>query len=348
MHVPDYSHYAFEDFVMDADFRAWVLAPDAESRHFWEQYLVTHPEQRSLIQEAIQVVQHLNPNEDLPVPESRERIWQVLEHRFDARQASAEQSEKAVRVRQLLPWRWAAAVTVLLVCAGLLWYLAYPRTRQLHTAFGQVERVVLPDGSEVTLNGNSTLSYREDWQTQALREVWLDGEAFFKVTRQASASGGRIKFITHTPQLDIAVLGTVFNVSTRRGKTDVVLLEGKVALSNRRSPSAGTLEMKPGQLATLSEGVARAEVRPAPPGQHTAWMKDFFVFDNTPLAQVAARLEDTYGLEVTFEDREMTDYRLTANLSSQDLDALLDVIAATFHLELQREKERVFFRRPQP
>jgi ferric-dicitrate binding protein FerR (iron transport regulator) len=348
MDVPDYSQYTFEDFVMDADFRAWVLLPGAESGRFWEQYQATHPEQKEAIEEAIRVVQHLKANEDVPAPGSQERIWQVLDHRFDARQRVASGAEKPAKRIRLVAWRWAAAVAILLLGTGLLWYLGRPQKRQIHVSFGRVERVVLPDGSQVTLNGNSTLTFGPDWGDGDAREVWLEGEALFKVTKRQSPAGRRVKFITHTPHLDIAVLGTQFNVSTRRGTTRVVLLEGKVALTSRENPSAGTLEMKPGQLATLAEGVARAEVSRVVPGPHTAWVAEAFVFDNTPLSQVAALLEDTYGLKVTFEDQAMTDYRLTANLSNRDLDALLDVIAATFHLELQRDKERVFFRRPRP
>jgi ferric-dicitrate binding protein FerR (iron transport regulator) len=298
-----------------------------------------------VIEEAVQLVQHLKINEDLPDEESRERIWQVLENRFDALNTGQDQPERRVRPKQFSVWQWAATVAVLLMCASLLWYLSRPQTQRIHTAFGQIQQVMLPDGSKVTLNGNSTLSYRKDWQDQDLREVWLEGEGFFKVTKQRSSSRKKVKFITHTAQLDIAVLGTQFNVSTRRGKTNVVLLEGKVELTNRHNPSGGALEMKPGQLATLQEGVIKAEIRQVPSRPHAAWVDKTFVFDNTPLAEIAAMLEDTYGLEVTFEDREMTDYRFTANLWSQDLDALLDVIAATFHLELQREKDRVFFRR---
>ncbi len=344
MHVPDYSQYTFEDFVLDADFREWVRKPNAESRFFWEAYLTTHPEQRGVVQEAIGLVQHLNTNEDLPQSGSQDRIWEVLEKRFHSLEETPGLTEGTLRIRPLYSWRWAAAVAVLLLCAGVIWHLFGNQVQQVHTAFGQVRRVVLPDGSEVLLNGNSTLSYRKDWQGTELREVWLAGEAFFKVAKQTAPSGKRIKFITHTPQLDIAVLGTQFNVNTWRDKTDVVLLEGKVALTNRQNPSGAVLEMQPGQLATLPEGVAKAEIRPAPPPKRAAWVNNAFVFDNTPLTEIAAMLEDTYGLAVTFEERKMTDYRLTANLASQDLDALLDVIAATFHLEVHREKEQIFIR----
>lgn len=83
------------------------------------------------------------------------------------------------------------------------------------TQYGEQRVVELPDHSVVSLNANSTLRFRNDWsQANTLREVWLDGEAFFSVQKQEGAAGPA-KFIVHTNDLDVEVLGTRFNVSNR-------------------------------------------------------------------------------------------------------------------------------------
>lgn len=345
MNIPDYSQYTFEDFIMDADFRTWVLNPNAESREFWDQYIATHPEQDQTIREAVWVVQHLKMNEDVASPQGKQRIWQVLEKRLNMQPDTQRQISKPVPIKRLWQWQWAAVVALLIAVGGAGWYATQSHSQKINTDYGETRQVTLPDGSQVLLNGNSLLTYRDDWHENQAREVWLEGEAFFKVARQYDSRHQKVKFVTHTAQVDILVLGTQFNVNTRRGQTGVTLLEGKVQLINPQNASKATVVMQPGQYATLRHGVEKAEVRSKKPELHTAWVKRTFFFENTPLLEVASMLEDTYGLQITFEDREMTDYRLTANLSNQDSETLLKVMQATFNLEVHRMGNQVIFRR---
>lgn len=102
---------------------------------------------------------------------------------------------------------------------------------------------VLPDHSRVTLNANSRVTYYEETHPQPVREVFLEGEAFFSVVHQERASP--VPFIVRTPDLTVQVLGTEFNVNTRRGRTQVVLDDGQIEL---QLPSEQKAAMKPGDL----------------------------------------------------------------------------------------------------
>jgi len=100
-----------------------------------------------------------------------------------------EQAEAQPYRRQWLTmprWNWVAAACVSLIAlAGALWwYDQQPVT--ISTAFGETRTIRLPDGSHVTLNAHSTLSYPRHWDSGQARQVWLQGEAFFWVSHTAT------------------------------------------------------------------------------------------------------------------------------------------------------------------
>ena len=209
--------------------------------------------------------------------------------------------------------------------------------------------MALPDGSTVLLNGNSTITFADAWDDSAPREVWLDGEGYFKVTKKQRLSGQTptpVKFVTHTPTLDITVLGTQFNVNTRQGGTAVMLVEGRVQLNKPgQTRPDRIIEMKPGQFASAQPNIEKVAIRSERPLLHTSWTQHEFVFENTALSDIAQQLRDTYGVELVVEDTELANRRFTGNLSNQDMETLLTTLAITFDLNVRHDGDRVVLQR---
>jgi ferric-dicitrate binding protein FerR (iron transport regulator) len=241
--------------------------------------------------------------------------------------------------------RWAAAAAVVgTVLGGGSWWLYNQRpaaAQQIATAYGQTRTVRLPDGSSVVLNGHSTLRYPATWAAGKPREVWLDGEAFFAVQHQADNQ----RFLVHTTAgFNVEVLGTKFTVSRRRDQGRVVLLSGKVRVhfENRQQPD---VILRPGEL------VETREVQPAQPvvtayrAVHTApyasWKDAQLVLDETSIAELATRLQDTYGLEVVVATPELNQRRVTGTVPVRDLTVLLQSLEEIFHLQATRQGNRL-------
>lgn len=347
--TPDYTQYSISDFVLDESFRRWVLQPDEQTMSFWHTFMLRYPDQQTVINEAGSILLHLRTRYDDLTDASRERIWQVLESAHDQQVLKAPQPKSFLKRFINYPfrsWQVAASLAGLLLLAGGAWaWKQYGNRQEVHTNYGEQLTVTLPDGSSVRLNGNSTLTYPNNWQDQDDREVWLEGEAFFTVAKKQTAVG-RLKFVTHTPNLDISVLGTQFNVNTRRGNTLVVLAEGKIELSKPNDQKAKVILMKPGDLATAQVGIEQVAVQPAKPQLHTAWTKNQFSFDNTPLREIAQQLNDTWGITLIFEDTALAERRFTGNLSSQDLETLITTLTTTFDLQADRKDKQIYLRRP--
>ncbi len=98
------------------------------------------------------------------------------------------------------------------------------------TSGDNFEYIKLPDGSEVYLNKNSTVSYISDFPT---RKLTLEGQAYFFVT-----PGPRNNlFLVHTTHADVVVDGTEFGVNTSTNNEDLAVQvdEGTVSINTDQS-----------------------------------------------------------------------------------------------------------------
>ena len=233
-------------------------------------------------------------------------------------------------------WRVAAAAMLVgLLSAGGFWLRGELRTHRFASPAGTLTHLTLPDGSEVTLNGNSTLRYVGNWQKDAARQVWLEGEAFFSVTERM-APDGKVKFLVHTDDLRVEVVGTRFNVEQRHDRAAVVLASGQVRLGLADRPEQPVVEMVPGDRVAYSDGQLQLEVERVVPDRFTAWRNQVLVLDRTSVREFARILEGTYGLKVHIKDPSLADVAVTGTIQSQDLTTLLEVFSATTGLRTQR------------
>lgn len=232
----------------------------------------------------------------------------------------------------------AAAAAFLILSSLTYFFLSHTGSVVSHaTAFSETKRLTLPDNSVVILNANSELTFNKDWTEQQDREVWLEGEAFFNV--QKMPASGNAKFIVHTAQLDVEVLGTRFNVNNRRDETQVVLNAGKVKLSLEES--ADEIYMVPGELVEYSEETKVYKKQKINPEVYTSWRKDLLMLDNRTLKDIAIILEDTYGYQIHFADSGIAEKRFTATIPSGHVEMLFPMLAESFNLEISKKEKHI-------
>ena len=250
-------------------------------------------------------------------------------------------------------WAVAASVGVLAVALGYFTLFWYPNRQTEHqTAFGQMLEVTLPDGSLVTLNGNSTVRYKADWATGQAREIWLDGEGFFSVKHTKNHQ----KFTVHANnQCDIEVLGTEFNVSGRGQKTKVVLQSGKIRLVVTEQQQTRQVMMKPGDLVEIRKAAEVVEVagqevssviqqKMVDPANYVSWKEQQLVFDETSLLEIAGILRETYGITLVLPEEKYYYEKITGTIPSGNTDELLDALALTLGMRYEKDNNQVKFK----
>jgi hypothetical protein len=176
------------DLVNDARFIRWVKTPDHETQAYWEAWLRANPDKKELVEAGQQLVSFLHFK--TPAPSAQE-FWEVRQ-RIKAQVRDDEQTgpeiqetpepappapepqEPFSRYYQLA----AVWIGILLVALGTFLYFQTRQAVSYRTGFGQTRVVWLPDGSPVTLNANSAVTFYRDWTAEGPREVWVQGEVF--------------------------------------------------------------------------------------------------------------------------------------------------------------------------
>ncbi len=236
------------------------------------------------------------------------RMWDNLEERMGT-------PGRIVTAR----WRragWAASVLLLCCIGGMLW-LSRSRVETLTytTDASQKRTVILPDGSLVTLNSNSAISYREK---EKGREVELSGEAYFDVKHDER----RPFFVTAT-EVRVKVLGTSFNVKAYESDDSIstTLLKGSVLLESQAGKRS-RMELEPNQHVSF----VRAE-NAFVPGDirdyyEAGWRNGNLVFENEPLKNILPELEKWYGVPFEIEE-DLLGCRFSMAIGDEGLEQLL-------------------------
>ena len=326
---------------MDSRFQRWVQYPGREETLFWQTWLSEHPEKRQTIEQARSLVLLFRFKEDIPAEGEQEEVWERI---TESRHAPGTTRQFRLESRWQ-PFRKWAAVAALLLMSGILFYLLrVDRTVRYHTDYGQHRNVSLADGTTVIMNANSTLEVLPNWWGWGeSREVRLTGEAFFKVAKKKGF--GDKRFIVHTQKVDVVVLGTHFNVFSRARGSQVVLNSGRVKLQLNREGQSGSILMKPGELVGLYEGTENPVKKKVDPERYNDWTRQQWIMDGTTLREVTSRIEETFGLEVTFASPDIAQERMTGVISTENLDDLLDALAKVNELQVKREGVRLLFER---
>jgi transmembrane sensor len=346
--------YTTDDFVMDACFQEWVQHPTRELDAFWHKWIMEHPQQRQAIADARSIIESM-PFEHKTMPAHKAtQIWAVLERTIASQTSAGNNSvppEVAIK-RQAARFvftiqRVAAGLTGILVVALAYFLLKdWTNTSRFTTDYGETKKITLPDGSVVTLNANSTLSFAEDWSGKMLREVWLDGEAFFSVVHTVTNQ----KFIVHTDDfLQVEVLGTEFDVSRRKKKTRVVLQSGSIKLnisdSNARDQPETSFLMKPGELVEFDEASERYIKKEVDPEVYSSWKTSRLLLDRTSLQEILQQLETNYGFEIRSVDSDLLNIEVSGSIPLGDTDILLQRIAQTFEVKISRSGNELTVRK---
>ncbi|MCR8556592.1 DUF4974 domain-containing protein [Mucilaginibacter sp. BJC16-A38] len=256
-------------------------------------------------------------------------------------------------VRSLTYWKWVAAAVLILTISGVFFYtrrqlpaspLANVIIHHVYVPYGKTTGIVLPDGTKVKLNAGSTFSYPETF-SKITREVNLEGEGFFEVTKNAKKP-----FLVHTNMLTVKVLGTVFNVKAYRNDKNIetTLLTGRVQVELKNKPEKNII-LLPNEKLIVANNLSGAINTPlvnakeakieyqvtalpqikAEDIKETAWLDNRLVFTNESFEEVAKQLERKYNVQMIFEEPSLKNEQISGVLENESLEQALQIIKMT-------------------
>ncbi|WP_430809947.1 MULTISPECIES: FecR family protein [unclassified Carboxylicivirga] len=248
-----------------------------------------------------------------------------------------ERNKIAQRKIRIYSWTVsvAAVVVVALFISNIIFYQQvdphkYASQLQiLSTPFGAKTNVDLPDGSRVWLNSGSTITYPVKFGKS--RSLSLSGEAFFDVKKSNSP------FIVSTPDGDVVVKGTSFNVKAypEDGIYETTLIEG--AVDFKPKDETGVLSLKPGdQLRKTQEGFSIREVDVK---LSTCWMEGKLIFNREPFPTLITKLERWYNVKIEYADSELDKLWYSGVIEMESISEVMNMISLSAPVTYNFDKE---------
>ncbi|WP_225036958.1 FecR family protein [Winogradskyella sp. SM1960] len=283
---------------------------------------------------STETIKERYPNEDFSSLEKSQFYAKQLEvPQIDAQKALEDFKKRPLRKdsTKVIPLNFKSFIriaAILVVMLGVGYALFFNNTTTYSTAIAQTEVLNLPDDSEVILNAKSQLRFdKKDWEKN--RNLDLDGEAFFKVTKGN-------KFTVHTDVGTIQVLGTQFNVKERDNYFEVQCYEGSVQVAYKDKKTILT----PGKTFRVVKG-EQIVVKDFN-SENPAWLVQESSFDNVPLWQVIDELEIQYNMVISAESVN-TSSLYSGSFTHNDKNIALQSVTIPLKLSYKIEGNKVEF-----
>lgn len=334
MDFDKYASYSVTDLLADEDFVAAVWHPTADSARFWQQVAERYPQLPEAMEQATGIIRALRAQQAHPGADRQAAVWARIVAEVGP---GAAPSRVLPQPKRRLWRRLRVAAATLSVGAGafLFWY---HQDQQVQTAFGEIKTVTLPDGTQVLLNGNSSLTYQRGWGHSS-REVWLQGEGFFRVVHLNTDTAHiqpQERFVVHCRDVAIEVLGTTFNVNNRRQQVDVGLVTGKIRLTSAAPAAPTALVLAPGDVVHYAADTLTSREKVAHPEKLTGWSKRQFSFTNATLSTILQALADTYGYQIAYADPATKQLRIEGEITVTGVAPLLETVSTSLHVNIDQ------------
>lgn len=265
-------------------------------------------------------------------------------------------------------WYWMAAASILVALFLVLnWGSSKTQNKpvlsskpaqksEIVAQKGSKTKLLLPDGTKVWLNSDTRLSYESDFN-DSLREVTLDGEAYFDVVKNPKRP-----FIVHTSGISIRVLGTAFNVKSYSSEPviEATLVRGLIEVQRNSEPHASRILLRPNEKLTYSKppemldkdhqsnsfdaenAIAhkpilpqRIEISSIPRKKadsiriETSWVYGKLLFEGDTFSELAVKMERWFNVKIVFNDHHVTNYRFRGVFEDENIDEALQALQLT-------------------
>ncbi|MFD2828231.1 FecR family protein [Leeuwenhoekiella polynyae] len=194
---------------------------------------------------------------------------------------------------------------------------------EIYIPFGEKFKIILSDGTTVHLNSGSKLRFPQRFVSSlAERKVFLEGEGFFEVTKNAKKP-----FIVNAKDIDVKVLGTKFNVSSYDTNESVTatLVEGAVSVYRNSTPEE-ELRLTPSYQASYNKKDGKLDKAVVDTDIYTAWMQGKLIINNLKFSEILIKLERMYDVKFINKAKNLDNEIFKGEFNNEDLETILKTI----------------------
>mgnify|MGYP003880944135 CR=1 FL=1 len=197
------------------------------------------------------------------------------------------------------------------------------------------KEVQLSDDSKVWLNKGATLEYTVEFGDKRL--VKLTGEGFFDVTKNKEKP-----FVVETPNLEVTVLGTSFNVHDKSDEISVLVRTGKVNMRPKGFDNGIDLvKNQKGIFKKESDDLDRiSDVK----SNDDAWKSGRLEFDNQTVLNISKALSEHYEQTISIENEAIKSCKHTITFNQKSFDEVIEMLKITFEFEVEKSANGVILK----
>lgn len=357
----DTDKFDFEDLISDDSFIEACLNPNSKNSKFWSDWLINNPDKSDIFNQAKDFVLKLNRVQDAENnPNLELEIWKNIKSEINI------EKPKSFPKKYLL-------LALLFVVVGLT-VLLYFYTKNSSENKGD-HRIVwvnfentttedqllsLSDGSSILVKPQGFVKYPQNFGTNN-REVFLEGEAFFDISRDTSKA-----FLVYANETITKVLGTSFTIKAKKGerKVEVDVTSGKVAvLANTEKAASKSLTLMADEKIVIPKPNKKLEITAnqrvvfdnkskdliKSVRQEPALLVDLnqlekYEFINEPIANVFSIFEKAYGIEYDYDLEKLKDCTISTKLNNESMFKKLEIICAALNLSFEEKNAIIYIK----
>jgi transmembrane sensor len=309
----------------------------AEEQSLVREWLDKSQENRALLDKLESLWLETGRISPSPVAVDTDAAWEKMSRRMDSITAISPVKEgKTRKIGLRIAIAAAASLLILVGIYGIYKWIASPVPQVEVLAFTRVVSDTLPDGSLITLNTGSRLSYPAQFKGKT-REVAISGEAYCKIRHDPANP-----FVISCGRARIKVLGTSFLVTAYPGKEITVTVdEGLVQFFtvNDSTGDTAAIRLSAGMKGQLAAGSSHPVVADTVSLDELFWLNRTIYFRDTPLNEVFTVISRNYHITITASDSTLYHCRLTTSFKDETAADIMSVIAETFGLQLSKEND---------
>jgi len=243
------------------------------------------------------------------------------------------------RVKQLFSVGSILRIAAAILIVGIISWFTYPliyKNSQLLTVQTRDStlRQTLPDGSIVWLNKNSVISYPDKFAGN-IRSVRLIGEAFFEVKPNKEKA-----FVISVNDIAVKVVGTAFNIKNHGDETTVIVKSGVVDVAKNKEH----IELSAGEKVRVYPEMSGLLKETSNGRLYDYYFSNELVCDGTPLSELVEILNEKFESDIIILRHSLKEQPLTTVFHDESLDQILEVIAATFNINVEYQGKKILLK----
>jgi len=379
--MENHENYTIDEFVLNPSFQAYVLETNAIDKDLWDNYFMRYPEQVDNREKASEIIRLL-ANAKIEESATKEHDYLRFINSIDRGNRFMEAFKPLLPSGYSNMMKIAVAVVLLITISGFAGFFISNHLInarlvgicKTEVGKGQKSKVMLPDGTEVWLNSESTLTYATDYG-KSTRDVKLIGEAYFKVHKDKGH-----QFIVHITDVELKVFGTEFNVKSYSDENTIetTLVTGSLSIQKNSAKGKTTpLFLKPKQRAVIyktEQATVLAEEETSPSVDHKvvthsgapkapgikseniylyseadltsqiAWKDQKLIFKNETFKSLAHMLERWYDVKIVFESTKVEQYRFRGIFENETIEQALSAMRYTSPFDYTLDHRTIYIK----